>query len=273
MTGFGELRFILRGFRRDRGYAITAAVTLALALGLNLTVFGIVNAMLFRGFPVVQRNDRLVYLQERNPLGQCCLMYPDFEQWRAEAKSFEAMALVGGKAISFREGLGGRARDMYAAVVSSNAFAVLGVRPALGRDFTPEDETAGAPAVAILSYNFWRASLGQRADIIGRTILIKAPDRINDAPVTVIGVMPEGFSFPEQENLWLPLERGAALERRAPGWYMGLGAWRKARPWSARERRSKESAKGSPPSIRRPTAMYGPGCRTTRSSLWVRMPR
>ena len=97
---FQELRYGLRTLWRDRAFTLTAIVTLALAIGLNVTVFAVMNTMLFRGYPLVQRNDRLVYIQEQYPSGTCCITYLDFEDWRAQAHSFEGMAFVGEKNIS-----------------------------------------------------------------------------------------------------------------------------------------------------------------------------
>src|SRR2546428_4317230 len=91
---FYDLRFALRGLRRDRAFTLAAIAMLALAIGLNVTVFTVMDAMLFRGFPLVKRNDRLVYLQERYPSGACCLSYEDFEDWRAQAQAFEGLAFV-----------------------------------------------------------------------------------------------------------------------------------------------------------------------------------
>src|SRR2546430_1504884 len=85
---FFDLRLALRGLRRDRTFSLAAIAMLALAIGLNATVFIVMQAMLFRGFPHVKQNDRLVYLQERDPSGRCCLSYPDFEDWVAQAQTF-----------------------------------------------------------------------------------------------------------------------------------------------------------------------------------------
>ena len=132
---FYDLRFALRGLRRDRAFTIMAIAMLALAIGLNVTVFLVMNTMLFRGFPLVKRNDRLVYIQERYPSGLCCLSYLDFEDWRSQAKSFAGMAFVAGRHFSFSESEGGRAAVMSAFTVSTNAFGLLGVEPMIGRDF------------------------------------------------------------------------------------------------------------------------------------------
>src|SRR5205814_2215388 len=91
---FFELRLAIRGLRRDRAFTLAAIAMLALAIGLNVTVFTVMDAMLFRGYPLVKRNDRLVYLQDRYPSGACCMSYPDFEDWRAQAQGFEGMAFV-----------------------------------------------------------------------------------------------------------------------------------------------------------------------------------
>src|SRR5438445_3926519 len=145
---FYDLRFALRGLRRDRAFTLAAIAMLALATGLNVAVFTVVDAMLFRGFPLVKRNDRLVYLQERWPSRLCCISYPDFEEWRAQAHTFEGIAFIGEKPISLRDG-DGRPIDTRTFTLSVNTFGLLHVPPMLGRDFVPADEVPGAPPVAI----------------------------------------------------------------------------------------------------------------------------
>lgn len=209
----------LRALRRSRSFTITAITTLALAIGLNVTVFAVMSTMLFRGFPMVDDNDRLVYVREqgRQP-SQCCLSYPDFEAWRAESASFEDIAFLDGRLVAFGDGPGERTVDMSARVTSANAFGLLGVQPMLGRDFIPTDEEPGAPPVAIVSHSFWESRFGGRPDIVGHTVEIDAE------PVTVIGVMPAGFAVPEREDLWIPLEHTAELDRRGSfDGYMAVG--------------------------------------------------
>jgi putative ABC transport system permease protein len=227
---FYDLRFVLRGLRRDRAFTLAAIAMLALAIGLNVTVFIVMDAMLFRGFPLVQGNDRLVYIQERSPSGLCCISYPDFEDWRAQARAFEAMAFVGGRAISFRAGRG-RPIDTSATTVGTNLFGLLGVRPLLGRDFVSADEAPGAPPVVILNYDFWRSRFGKRADIVGATV------QIDGAPATIIGVMPERFDFPTHQDMWMPVAHTAVLRQRGltPGGFLAVGRLRDGiRPQEAR---------------------------------------
>ena len=212
-----DLRHAVRGLLRDRSFTVTAIIILALAIGLNAAVFSVMNTILFRGFPLVKRNDRLLYMQERNPQQVCCISYPDFEEWRAQSKSFAGLAFVAGKPVSLDLGGGGRAIATSTTSMSSNAFGLLGVRPLLGRDFRAADEAPGAPQTIILSYRFWQGRFGGRADIVGHLI------HANKLPATVIGVMPERFDFPEQSDLWMPLEHTAALNQRGPGQYMAFG--------------------------------------------------
>jgi putative ABC transport system permease protein len=216
---FYDLRFALRGLKRDRAFTLAAIAMLALAIGLNVTVFTVMNTMLFRGFPLVKKNDRLVYIQERFPSGRCCLSYPDFEDWLAQAHAFEGMAFVGGARITFSVGEG-RPVDTSATTVSANAFGLLGVTPLVGRDFAAADEAAGAPPVVILNHRFWVSRFGKRADIAGLAI------HINGAPASIVGVMPEGFGFPEQQNLWMPVAHTPELNQRGPGGYMAVGRLR-----------------------------------------------
>jgi putative ABC transport system permease protein len=216
---FQELCYGLRTLRRDRAFALTAIVTLALAIGLNVTVFAVMNTMLFRGFPLVQRNDRLVYIQEQYPSGTGSITYLDFEDWRAQAHSFEGMAFVGEKNISFSYGEG-RSLDASAFTVSTNAFGLLRVKPTLGRDFVLADEAPGAAPVVILNHRFWESQFEGRPDVIGTSVLV------NKAPATVIGVMPEGFDFPTQFDVWMPYMRGPEVNRRAPEAFLAVGRLR-----------------------------------------------
>ncbi len=218
---FFDLRLALRGLQRDRTFTLAAVTTLALAIGLNVTVFAIMDAMLFRGFPLVQGNGRLVYLQERYPSGICCISYADFSDWRAQARTFEGLAYIGGMPIGFRAP-GGRSIDTRTFLVSANTFGLLGVRPMLGRDFAPADEAPGAAPVAILNHRFWASQLGRHADVVGSTV------HINGTLATIIGVMPERFDFPTREDMWMPVIQGPELSQRGltPGGFTAVGRLR-----------------------------------------------
>jgi predicted permease len=195
-----DTRVAARGLWRDRAFSLAAMAMLAIALGLNTTVFAIMDAMLFRGYPLVKENERLVYLQERGPSRACCISYLDFEDWRAEARSFEGLVFVGERGISFRDG-DGRPSDMRVTAVSANTFSLLGVAPALGRDFIAADELPGAGPVVMLNHRFWASRFGSRPDVVGQTV------SIDGVTATVIGVMPQRFDFPLQiaDDMWVPI--------------------------------------------------------------------
>ncbi|MGE3577967.1 MAG: ADOP family duplicated permease [Vicinamibacterales bacterium] len=212
-----DIRYAVRTLLRSPGFTTAAIGTLALAIGLNATVFTVMDAMLFRGYPLVQHNNRLLYLQERDlTKRRCCVSYPDFEDWRTQARSFDGMAYVGSnRPIALRIGEA-RPLDLLTFVVSANTFDLLGVRPLLGRTFLPGDEVAGAPPVVLLNYRFWESRLGRRTDVIGSSV------EINGHAGTIIGVMPPGFDFPTQEDLWMPVVRTPDLRQRGftPGGFM-----------------------------------------------------
>ena len=200
-----DLRYTMRALRRSPGFALTAIATLAVGIGVNAAVFTLSNAVLFSGFPSVEDNDRIVYIASDR--SACCLSYPDFVDWRAQATSFEGMAVVHGVPVSLSDATGfPESRD--ATEVSAETFKLIGARPMLGRDFAAADEAPGAAPVAILSYGFWESRYGRDPAIVGRVI------RINGTPTTVIGVMPEGFAFPQKQDLWLPLVQTPNVQSR-----------------------------------------------------------
>ena len=194
----------MRALRRSPGFTAIAAGTLALGIGVNTAVFTVAKAALFSGFPMVQANDRLLYLSNSNG---CCVSYPDFEDWRAQARSFEGMAIVHG-ASRIVSDPGGFAETYDVTEVSAETFKLTGRQPVLGRDFSTADEIPGAPAVAILSYEFWVRRFAKDPATIGRTV------RMNGEPAAVIGVMPQGFSFPQKQDLWVPLVKTGEVMRR-----------------------------------------------------------
>ncbi len=198
-----DMRFAVRGLRRSPGFTITAIATLALGIGINAAVFTVTKAALFTGFPMVPNNDRILYISGNG----CCVSYPDFEDWRAQAKSYTGMAIVHGVRRVLSDP-GGFPESYDSTEVSADTFRVVGQRPIMGRDFTASDEIPGAPPVAMLSYGFWERRFAQDPAIVGRTV------RMNGLPTTIIGVMPRGFSFPQKQDLWVPLMRTPEVEKR-----------------------------------------------------------
>ncbi|HEY4282441.1 MAG TPA: ABC transporter permease, partial [Chthoniobacterales bacterium] len=200
---FRDLRYAIRSLRRSPGFTLTAIATLALGIGINTAVFTVTNAVLFKGFPLVNGNDRLAYISDHG----CCVSYPDFEDYRAQAKSFNGMAVVHGVLIILDDG-SGFPENIDANENSADTFKLVGQKPLLGRDFTPADEIPGAAPVAILNYGFWERRYGKDLGIVGRSV------RMNGVPTTIVGVMPQGFSFPQKVEVWVPLVKTAEVQKR-----------------------------------------------------------
>ena len=145
----------------------------------------------------------------------CCVSYPDFLDWRVQATSFTGMEMVHGLDRAVRDENDFLQRRTVTEV-TAGTFRLAGQEPILGRDFLPSDEAPGAAPVAILRYEFWERQYGKRADVIGRTI------RIDNIATTIVGVMPRGFAFPQNEVMWIPMAPTPALMDRGDrntGWF------------------------------------------------------
>ena len=177
-----------------------------------------VDAAVVRPLPFGERSDRLVTLHFVHPtlapesdLDDAELSFPDLLDVRRESQTLEAVEGVVGRTVAISTG--DETRRELAASVTPGLFPMLGVTPAMGRQFTPDDGAApGFESVVLLSHGVWRDLLGADPGAIGRTI------RLNDRPITVIGVMPRGFDFPEEHRLWLPYDAPAGIARDNRGW-------------------------------------------------------
>lgn len=199
-----DVRYAVRLVRLNPWFTVAAVGMLALGIGVNAMVFSIANTVLFKGYSGVRDNHRLVYM---TTFEGCCVSYPDFLDWRSQARSLQGMEITHGIQARITQGTGSPER-YDATEVSSGTFRLVGAQPILGRDFAPADEVVGAEPVAILQYDFWqRRFLGDPA-VIGRKL------RINGAVTTVIGVMPRGFLFPQRNELWTPLVQSPNVMKR-----------------------------------------------------------
>ncbi len=199
-----EIRLSFRTLASNPGFTAVAVATLALGIGVNAAVFTVTNAVLFKGFPLVQGNDRLLYISN----GGCCISYPDYEDIRAQAKSFDGMGVTHGIG-SIVADESGFPENINVTEITADTFRLVGQKPIMGRDFKPSDQVPGSAQVAILNYGFWQRRYGRDRRIIGRVL------RINAAATTIIGIMPEGFSFPQTTDIWVPLVETAAVKNRA----------------------------------------------------------
>jgi predicted permease len=204
MSLWQDLRYAVRLLIKDKWFTLVAAVALALGIGVNNTVFTFVNAVLIRGLPF-DDPDRIMSLGTRDARNRDRgLSYLEFQDWRDNTKAFTGMAGFSGQTMNVSDE--GRAPERFAGpYISGNAFKLIGERPILGRDFLPEDDRPGAAPVVILGNGIWKNRYGSDRNVIGRTV------KVNELPMTVIGVMPEGFKFPINADLWVPAVHLAGL--------------------------------------------------------------
>ena len=193
-----DVRFAVRLLVKERWFAAAAVLALGLGMGLTSTGFTVYDAMLRRGLPVDDPH-RIMALTMRDANGRDHgISRLDFVDLRAGATSFGGLAAYSEPAMNVGDP-GMATERVYGARVTANAFRLLGIEPALGRDFRPEDDRPGAPPVVMLGYGIWTSRYGADPEVVGRVV------RVNATPATVIGVMPEGFAFPRWAELWQPL--------------------------------------------------------------------
>ncbi|HEY0970925.1 MAG TPA: ABC transporter permease [Gemmatimonadales bacterium] len=201
-----DVRYALRTLRRNIGFTAAAVLTLALGIGANAAIFGIVNGVLLRPLPYAEP-DRLVMMWGTYPeFGRTSTSLPDFLDWREGAASFESMAASHGGTYNLTGT--GEPEQLTASRVTANFFGTLGVHPVLGRGFLP-DEDRGGDNVAVLSHGLWRRRFGGDPSILGRAI------QLSGQPYTVVGVAPEGFRFMDEVDLWTPTNLDMEVPRRA----------------------------------------------------------
>ncbi len=219
-----DLRYGLRQLRRNPGFTAVAVLTLALGIGVTTTIFTAANDFLLRPLPF-SNSDRLVmvkrYMQKVPQSG--ANDPPTFQHWRGQNHVFEEMAAWNGMAQQFNlTGVEGPER-VPALQVTAEFFRVLGVKPALGRTFSPAEDLPGGHRVAVINHSLWQNRYGGNSGILGKTIILDGND------YTVIGVLPAGFRFSTTpEEVWTPLALSPAmLATGHGGTYLSVIAWLK----------------------------------------------
>ncbi|TAM83932.1 MAG: ABC transporter permease [Acidobacteria bacterium] len=219
-----DVKYGLRQLGRSPGFTAVAVLTLALGIGANTAIFSVVNSVLLRPLPY-HDPDRLVMLWERNPakgIEQELVSGPDFIDWQ-QNHVFEGMAFWPGwlGATRFNLTTPNGPEKVGGIYASSALFSVLGTRPAMGRTFLPEEDNWQGNRVALISHELWQSRFGADPNILGRALTV---DSFGRRDYTIVGVMPPGFHFPGQCELWLPAGwMGVHLgERRSGHWHSAL---------------------------------------------------
>ncbi|MGH9796190.1 MAG: ABC transporter permease, partial [Candidatus Acidiferrales bacterium] len=194
-----DLLYSLRLLRKSPGFTLAAMLTLALGIGANAAVFSILNAVMLRPLPFPEP-ERLVRLWESNPQRGWPFFsasQPNFLDWRERNRSFERLAASSGWTFNL-SGVDEPER-ISGLRVSHDFFPLLGAQPALGRNFLPEEDAAGASArVVLMTHGLWQRRFGADPAIVGKTV------RLNELQYTVIGVLPQDFRW-GANDLFIPL--------------------------------------------------------------------
>ena len=206
-----DIRYGVRGLAKRPGFTALAVFTLALGIGASTAIFSVVDGVLLKSLPYPNA-ERIVQLREVNTRGtQISFAEPNFLDVRARSRSFEGVAQYGGSSTTVTGGSEPVRVRTFA--VSEDFFNVLGVKPIAGRVFAPDESKLGGTLVAVVSYGFWQRLLGGRSDLSGTTL------RLRDQNATVIGVMPAGFEFPQNAEIWVPRELfPPEISRSAHNW-------------------------------------------------------
>ncbi len=189
LFGFGhienwlaDLRYGLRGIRRDPGFAAVAVGVLALGIGANTAIFSITDATLLRPLPY-RDSGRLVYLEETSKDMRLPVAYPNYLDWQKQNQVFEEMTAHLAAPVIWN----GHGRQVLAGFVSASYMRTFQVAPVMGRGFEAEDDVPGAKPVVLIAQRFWRNHLSGDPAVLGSTLAL------NKTPYTVIGVLPESF--------------------------------------------------------------------------------
>jgi putative ABC transport system permease protein len=208
-----DVRLAIRSLAKAPGFALAAILTLALGVGSTSAIFSVVNGVVLRPMPYPD-SESLVMVWEITPQsGQFSVAPANFFDWRRQATTFEALAALGNGDVTLQGPNG--PEPVPAAFVSSEFFKVMGVRPAMGRGFTREEETPGHDDVIVISHGTWQRRFGADPRVLGSTV------SMNGRQATIVGIMPPGFSFPSKAELWFPFAMDQAKATRG-GHYLGV---------------------------------------------------
>src|SRR5262245_4636993 len=208
---FQDMRFGVRILLKQRRFTAVAIITLALGIGATTAIFSVVDSVLLRPLPFPEA-ERLVYLREVDASGgEKGVAEPNLEDIEARSQSFAALGYAGGGDLVVTGGSEAvRTRVSYA---SRRIFEALGVKPFAGRTFLPEETKYPGPTAVVISYGFWRRLLGGRADFSAARL------NVDGVSCAIVGVMPPGFDFPSETEVWVtrsiePLN----TSRKGRGW-------------------------------------------------------
>src|SRR2546423_1004229 len=196
-----DLRYACRMLVKTPGFTAIAVLAVALGIGVSTVGFSAINALLLRPMPYIQDQERLVAVSEfftKQPGHDNGTAFPDYIEWKKNATTLDGIAAI--QEGTFIIAGGDKPERYLGGQISADAFSFMGVQPILGRLFRPEEDELNAAPVALIGYQVWQEHFAGDKGVVGKTI------PINGKQVTVIGVMPKGWRFPEICDIWMPLQ-------------------------------------------------------------------
>jgi predicted permease len=213
-----DLRYALRQLRRSPGFIAVAVLTLALGIGATTAIFSVVYGVLLRPLPYRDSNRIMTVFEVTSKDRPSRVADPNFDDFRDQSRSFQAIAKYA-DGIASVSGASQPTRTTVARV-SPDFLKVFGMQPILGRNFSASDAKKGAGPTVLVSYGYWRQHLGSPQD------LSRSHLKIGGAVFSVIGVLPAGFAFPAEVDLWLPADLDGENPSRTSHNYSAVGLLR-----------------------------------------------
>ena len=205
---FQDVRFSLRSLRKSPGFFTVAVITLALGIGATVAAFSVVSAVLLRPFGFGEPQRLLWIYSQRPDNARTNFSLPEYCDYRDQSTAFEGLAGVASYNPSLADS--GTPDRVQGVKMSANAFAILGVRPQLGRTLIAEDDRNGAPGVVMISYGLWARRYAKNPDVIGRTV------NVNGEARDIVGVLPASFALPNLDSdVVVPLQPESDPRRNA----------------------------------------------------------
>jgi len=203
-----DLRYGIRSLLKQPVFTLVAVSTLALAIGGNSAMFTVVNAVLLRPLQYPEAS-RIVVLEGINPprgITQSNMSIPDFADWQNQNQVFEQMAgfVAGGVLLNN----GDETERVHGTAVTADFFTLFRTPSLRGRTLQPDDAQAGRDPIAVLSFGLWQRRFGASPGVVGSKVTISGK------PTTIVGVMPQGFDYPVQSEVWVPFPLDPAKEAR-----------------------------------------------------------
>ena len=195
-----DLRYALRSLVKNPGFTAVAVACLSLGIGVNATIFSVIDGVILRPVPYPDA-DRLIVVHSQNHeqrIGRGTPSYQEFKEIRDSASTIESIAAFANRSLTISDRRGEPER-YSGATISWNLFSMLGTQPIIGRDFNADDDKPGAERVVLLSHELWKLRYQEDRAVVGKSIVV------NGVPHTIAGVMPERFFFPENERLWVTI--------------------------------------------------------------------